>query len=105
MVGDLVPELRRESSYGTLRVVSNMGYVLGPPLGGVALAGRHWFAFFIGIASIGLISALVAFVRLPIDHSNHTMVLRESRKIRTLLRDVPFVLLLMSTFDGIFLWT
>ncbi len=100
LVGDLVPESRQESGYGTLRVISNIGYVIGPPLGGIALVGRDWAVFFFGIAAMGLISAFVAFTRLPIDHLNRLVVFRENGNLRTLLRDIPFVLLLLSTFAG-----
>ena len=101
MVGDLVPESRHESAYGTLRVISNIGYVMGPPLGGLALLDKDWLVFFLSVAGMGFISALVSFARLPIDdYSHETTVFRDNGRLVTVLRDTPFVLLLLSTFAG-----
>ncbi len=100
MVGDLVPENRHESGFGTMRVVTNIGYVAGPPLGGLALIGGHWSVLFLGIALMGLISASIAFALLPVDRIIGTASTNESSNLSTLLNDIPFVLLLLSTFTG-----
>lgn len=71
LVGDLVSESRQESAYGTLRVISNIGYVIGSPLGGIALVGRRWPIFFFSIDAVGLISAFVAVARLPVDRPHN----------------------------------
>ncbi|HEX6699783.1 MAG TPA: MFS transporter, partial [Gaiellaceae bacterium] len=39
IVADLVPETERESAYAAMRVATNLGFVTGPPLGGLLLIG------------------------------------------------------------------
>ncbi|MHB1955621.1 MAG: MFS transporter [Sulfobacillus sp.] len=106
MVGDLVPKHNSETAYGTLRVVTNIGYMAGPPLGGLALVGNHWFIFFLGIALMGLISATAAFALLRNDRVVENGVPSEHQiNLRTLFNDRPFLLILLSTFAGFLVYT
>ncbi|HEY6961240.1 MAG TPA: MFS transporter, partial [Gaiellaceae bacterium] len=42
MVADLVAPERQEAGYASVRVASNLGVTIGPPIGGLLLIGGHW---------------------------------------------------------------
>jgi len=65
LVADLVPPERIEQSYAAIRVGSNLGVTLGPPIGGALLLGHRWPVFFVGVAILGAIAWLIALVYLP----------------------------------------
>ena len=44
MVADLVAPERHEAAYASVRVASNLGVTIGPPIGGLLLIGGHWNA-------------------------------------------------------------
>lgn len=95
LVADLVtdPE-RREHAYATLRVASNLGVLVGPPLAALFVYLGSWTAFLLGIAAIGLAGALVTIVFLPA--STVTVAAEQQPGLRHVARDRPFVLLLVS---------
>jgi predicted MFS family arabinose efflux permease len=97
LVADLVPdEESREEAYATVRVASNLGTLLGPPLAALLVFVASWTAFLVGIAVLGLVGAALAIALLPTTR----VVLAETREpgsLRTLARDRPFSLLLLSS--------
>jgi predicted MFS family arabinose efflux permease len=95
LVADLVPdEESREQAYATVRVASNLGSLMGPPLAALLVLVAGWTAFLLGIAALGVAGAVFA-ARLP-----STRVVAEALEpgsLRTVVRDRPFSLLLLST--------
>jgi len=65
MVADLVPPERHEAAYAAVRVASNLGVSIGPPLGGLLLIGGHWARLFVGVFLLSAIGFLVAFRYIP----------------------------------------
>lgn len=99
IVADLVEPARQETGYAAVRVAQNLGLVLGPPVAALLLFLGDWHAFLIGVACVGFVGAGVASTWLPAVGAQA----RESVPRRALLliaRDVPFLLLLVSTFLG-----
>ncbi|PSR33309.1 MAG: hypothetical protein C7B46_10225 [Sulfobacillus benefaciens] len=106
MVGDLVLKHRRESAYGTLHVVTNAGYLIGPPLSGLILKTNHWGMFFVFVAGLGLIAATFEFAFLPKESGVDGGSLSPSQHNQwAILQDKPFMLLLVSTFAGFVVYT
>jgi predicted MFS family arabinose efflux permease len=96
LVADLVPESeRREAAYATVRVATNLGILVGPPLGALLVYLAGWKAFLLGIAALGLIGAALTIVLLPASARRATSV--PTGSLRSVLRDRPFTLLLVST--------
>ena len=99
IVADVVTPARQEAAYATVRVAQNLGLVLGPPVAALLLFIDDWDAFLVGVAGVGLFGGAVAARLLPSVGAQP----KESLPPRALLviaRDVPFVLLLLSTFLG-----
>jgi len=60
MVADLVPEEKRLDAYSVTRVINNLGFALGPTIGGI-IAGRSYsLTFLITFASLTAISLMIA---------------------------------------------
>ena len=97
LVADLVPdEESREEAYATVRVASNLGTLVGPPLAALLVFVASWTAFLVGIAALGLVGAALAIALLP---TARVMVAEASDRgsVETVLRDRPFSLLLLSS--------
>jgi predicted MFS family arabinose efflux permease len=95
LVADLVPDpAEREHAYATLRVASNLGVLIGPPLAALLVYLGGWTAFLLGIAAIGLAGALVTIALLPGGRAVATPETQPG--LRRVARDRPFVLLLVS---------
>jgi predicted MFS family arabinose efflux permease len=100
LVADLVPDAEdREQAYATVRVATNLGILVGPPLAALLVLLAGWKAFLLGISALGVIGAALAIVLLP--PSNVVVgTSRDRGSLRTVLRDRPFSLLLLSTLLG-----
>jgi MFS family permease len=101
LVADLVPdEASREQAYGAIRVAANLGVLAGPPLAALLVFLGGWNAFLLGIATLGAAGAVLAAVLLPATSG----VVRSLQpgSLRSVLRDRPFRLLLLS---NLFAWT
>ncbi|MDJ0384075.1 MFS transporter [Streptomyces sp. G-G2] len=66
-VGGTVPKERTGRAMGLLGTMSAVGTALGPPLGGVLIAGPGWRAVFLVTAPIGILAFLLARRHLPAD--------------------------------------
>ena len=64
MVADLLPEEKRASGYGMMRVAGNLAWVAGPSIGGL-LAIKSYFNIFLADAVTSLITAVIVFIKLP----------------------------------------
>jgi predicted MFS family arabinose efflux permease len=96
MVADLVPPERHEAAYASVRVASNLGVTLGPPIGGLLLIGRHWSFFFFGIAALTAVAIAIAVRYLPSrgEYSPEAPPTRGSFGV--IRRDHAFLLFLLS---------
>jgi MFS family permease len=65
MVADLVAPERHQAAYASVRVASNVGVVIGPPIGGLLLVLGSWSALFPVVAVLSAIAWLIAFRFLP----------------------------------------
>jgi predicted MFS family arabinose efflux permease len=65
MVADLVPPQRHEAGYAAVRVASNLGTTLGPPIGGLLLLSHSWPVFFSGVSVLAAFGFVIALRYLP----------------------------------------
>ncbi len=102
LVADFGEASEPATVFGAFRVASNLGAMAGPAIGGGVLIGAHWPLFFGGIAALGLAAAGLAWWRIP--SANPTPIKARTPGAGTpgpaLWRDLPFVLLLGSTWGG-----
>lgn len=101
LVADLAPPSQRSLAFSSLRVVNNLASVLGPALVGLLLLSDAWSINFLVLGMIGLASAVMAS-RLPNQGRpppvTSEAVARASRG--GLLRDRPYLMILLSTLLG-----
>jgi predicted MFS family arabinose efflux permease len=96
LVADLVPESEeREQAYATVRVATNLGVLVGPPLAALLVYLAGWKAFLLGISALGLLGAALTIALLR-DPAARTPTRGAGGSLRTVLRDRPFALLLLS---------
>jgi len=96
MVADLLPEEKRASGYGIVRVAFNLAVVIGPMIGGL-LATRSYMLLFVSDAVTSLIMAAIVFVALK--ETRPTSAEEESQETMAqtfqgyleVLRDVAFI--------------
>jgi len=96
MVADLLPEEKRASGYGIVRVAFNLAVVIGPMIGGL-MAARSYMLLFVGDAVTSLIMAVIVFVALKETRPTSTQeesqetVAQTFRGYLDVLRDVAFI--------------
>ena len=100
LVADLVPDgHEREDAFATVRVASNLGVFVGPPLGALLLHVGEWTAFLTGVVALGLAGAAASAALLP--ETGARLRGRTGRgALRAVVGDTRFVLLLVSTLFG-----
>ena len=64
IVGDLLPEQKRATGFGIIRVAFNVSAAIGPAIGGL-LAARSYLALFVTDAIISSIVAVIVFFTIP----------------------------------------
>jgi predicted MFS family arabinose efflux permease len=102
LVADLVgATVEREQAFAAVRVATNLGALVGPPLAALLVLLGGWTAFLIGIASVGVIGAAITLAFLPAPTAQDLLRPRMG-SLRTVLRDRPFALLLLSTLLAFF---
>jgi predicted MFS family arabinose efflux permease len=102
LVADLVERDLREEGYARLRVVQNLGIALGPPLAGLMVYVGGWRAFLLAIAGIGVVGGVVAARFLPSRRGSQDV--RAAGAARAIARDRRYLLLLLSTIFGFFVF-
>jgi predicted MFS family arabinose efflux permease len=99
LVADLVPEEElRERAYATVRVSTNLGTLVGPPLAALLVFVSGWTAFLGGIAGLGIVGAVLAVAFLPATQLPEEVPGPGS--LGMVACDRPFSLLLLSTLLG-----
>ncbi len=96
MVADLVPQERIEAAYASVRVASNLGVTLGPPIGGLLLIGRNWSFFFFGIAVLSACAIVIAIRYLPRTGAYAPDAPPTRGSFGVIRRDHAFLLFLLS---------
>ncbi len=64
IVGDLLPEGKRATGFGILRVAFNISAAIGPAIGGL-LASRSYLALFVTDAIISTLVAIIVYFTIP----------------------------------------
>jgi predicted MFS family arabinose efflux permease len=96
LVADLVGNpVEREAAFAGVRVASNLGALVGPPLGALLVVLGGWTAFLLGIAAIGLAGAVLTVMRVPARAP--AAGTERGGSLKTVIRDRPFALLLLSS--------
>jgi predicted MFS family arabinose efflux permease len=101
LVADVVrePEMR-EGAYATVRVATNLGTLIGPPLAALMIHLGGWSAFLFGLVGVAAVGAAVTVVVLPRRSAGTPDERPPTGALRLLGRDRPFALLLVSTLFG-----
>jgi predicted MFS family arabinose efflux permease len=93
----VVDPTRRESAFATLRVATNLGVFSGPPLAALLIYAGGWSSFLAGLAALGVLGVLAASMLLPTTRRPRERERDTAASLKTVLRDRPFALLLLST--------
>jgi predicted MFS family arabinose efflux permease len=105
LVADLVPDGDdREAAYATVRVATNLGAFVGPPVAALLIHLGGWTSFLLGVAALGIAGAAVTAGFLPATGGWARGGPAEAGSLRLVLHDRPFVLLLLSTLLGFFVY-
>jgi predicted MFS family arabinose efflux permease len=94
LVADVVAGERREPGFATVRVATNLGALVGPPLGALLVYFGGWNAFLLGISALGVAGAILTHVLI---REAEPVAQEQPGSLRAVLRDRPFALLLLST--------
>jgi predicted MFS family arabinose efflux permease len=97
MVADLVPPDRHESAYASVRVASNLGVTIGPPLGGLLLIGGHWNHLWLGTLALSLVGFAIAVRFIPRGGAYAPEGPPQRGSLAVILRDTPFLLFMISS--------
>jgi predicted MFS family arabinose efflux permease len=97
MIADLVPPARHESAYAAVRVASNLGITIGPPLGGLMIALGSWPALFAGGAVVAFTGFVLALRFLPRRGPYAPAEPPTRHSLRVILADRPFLLFMLSS--------
>ena len=99
MVADLVAPERQEVAYASVRVASNLGVTIGPPLGGLLLIGGHWNHLFVGTLVLSLAGFAIALRYIPRGGAYAPSGPPQRGSFAVIIRDSPFLLFMAaSTF-------
>lgn len=101
MVADLVPPEKHEPAYASVRVASNFGVIMGPPLGGALLIFGGWTALFVTVAVLSGAAWVLAYRLLPRRGLYAPEGPPERSSVRVITHDLPFLLFLGS---AVFAW-
>lgn len=97
IVADLVPPDRHEAAYAAVRVASNLGVTIGPPLGGLLLIGSNWSHLWLGTFVLAVPAFALAWRFIPRggDYAPAGPPTRGS--FRVIARDHVFLLFMLSS--------
>jgi predicted MFS family arabinose efflux permease len=97
MVADLVAPERQEAAYAAVRVASNLGVTIGPPLGGLLLVGGQWWHLWLGVLPLALLAYAIAWRYIPRGGEYTPAGAPERGSFRVIVRDHPFLLFMLSS--------
>ncbi len=97
MVADLVAPERQEVAYASVRVASNLGVTIGPPLGGLLLIGGNWNHLWIGTFVLSLVGFGIALRYIPRGGAYAPEGPPERGSFGVIIRDSPFLLFMLAS--------
>src|SRR5438552_12903386 len=97
MVADLVPPERHEAAYASVRVASNLGITIGPPIGGLLLIGKHWDHLWVGVLPLSALAFAIAFRYIPRTGAYAPAGPPERGSFGVIIRDHPFLLFMLAS--------
>ncbi len=90
------PPERRGSALGKLMTATYMGLTIGPPLGGLLIAGLGWRWVFFSMVPVAVLVVALGLVYLPKDPSARRLVSFDVPGTLTLVTGLPILLLAMT---------
>ena len=101
LVADFVAEPGpREQGYAAIRVASNLGILIGPPLAALVIQISGWRAYLLALGAVALAGLAVTLVALPRGGAHAPNEPPPRGALRLMARDRSFELLLVSTLLG-----
>jgi predicted MFS family arabinose efflux permease len=97
MVADLVAPERHEAAYASVRVASNLGVTIGPPIGGLLLIGSHWGHLWLGTFVLAAAGFAVAVRFIPRGGAYAPEGPPQRGSFAVIIRDSPFLLFMLSS--------
>jgi predicted MFS family arabinose efflux permease len=97
MVADLVAPERRVDAYASVRIASNFGVVLGPPIGGLLLIGGEWSHLWLGTLVLASIGFVIAYRYIPRTGRYAPEGPPERGSFNVIVHDSPFLLFMLSS--------
>jgi MFS family permease len=97
MVADLVAPERREAAYASVRVASNLGVTIGPPLGGLLLIGGHWNHLWLGTLVLAAGGFVTALRYIPRGGAYAPESPPERGSFGVIMRDSPFLFFMVAS--------
>ena len=97
MVADLVAPERHEAAYAAVRVASNLGVAIGPPIGGLLLIGNSWNHLWLGTLVLAAAGFAIAFRYIPRSGAFAPEAPPERGSFAVIIRDTPFLLFMLSS--------
>ena len=97
MVADLVAPERQEMAYASVRVASNLGVTIGPPLGGLLLIGGNWNHLWLGTLVLGAAGFAIALRYIPSGGAYAPEGPPERGSFAVIIRDSPFLLFMLAS--------
>ena len=97
MVADLVAPERHEAAYAAVRVASNLGVAIGPPIGGLLLIGNSWNHLWLGTLVLAAAGFAIAFRYIPRSGAFAPEAPPERGSFAVIIRYTPFLLFMLSS--------
>jgi predicted MFS family arabinose efflux permease len=97
MVADLVAPERQEVAYASVRVASNLGVTIGPPLGGLLLIAGNWNHLWLGTLVLSLAGFGIALRYIPRGGAYAPSGPPERGSFGVIIRDSPFLLFMVAS--------
>jgi predicted MFS family arabinose efflux permease len=97
MVADLVAPERQELAYASVRVASNLGVTIGPPLGGLLLIGGHWNHLWLGTLVLATAGFAIAVRYVPRGGAYAPAGPPQRGSFGVIVRDSPFLLFMVAS--------
>jgi MFS family permease len=96
LVADVAPRERHEHAYASLRVASNLGVTLGPPLGGALLFTENYDILWVGVSILAVLTTVLVWRLIP-ERGEFTPEEPPTRgSFGVIRRDHPFLLFLVA---------
>jgi predicted MFS family arabinose efflux permease len=97
MVADLVAPERQELAYASVRVASNLGVTIGPPVGGLLLIGGHWNHLWLGTLALAAAGFGIAVRYIPRGGAYAPAGPPQRGSFGVIMRDSPFLLFMIAS--------